>query len=179
MTCVVGIEYKRKLYFGADSAASNNDTIDIIDRSKIVSKPGILIGYCGSFRVGQILEYQIDYSTLINKERWLFTDFVEQLREEFEERGVKIHDEHGEGIASASDLLIGFNKKLYYLQSDYSIIRSKRKYMAIGSGDHLALGALFALEGLVADPQKRLRIALRAASEWSPGVAPPFKFFEI
>lgn len=177
MTAIVALEYKNHIYMGSDSAASNEIHIDKIDRPKIIERKNILIGYSSSFRVGQVIENFFDFTTIRKSEKYLYTRFIQELRYIFEENGVKDF-QNGEVVSGNSDFLVAFNKKLYILQNDFSILRSNCGYAAIGSGAEVAYGALYATQE-IDDPIKRVTIALEAADRWVPSVAPPFHIISI
>lgn len=173
MTVIVGIEHKRKIYMGGDTAASTPDHIDVMDRSKLIKRPGILLGYCGSFRIGQILEYHMDFSDMKRtKEEWLYRDFIEQLRAVTKEQGAR----DGDSMVDGADLLVGFNKRLYIIQSCFSVLRSRKGYAVVGDPS-IAYGSLFSTKKL--EPKERLKIALEASAEFIPRCAAPFYYEEI
>lgn len=75
------------------------------------------------------------------------------------------------------NFLVGYKGKLYNLEADYQVGVPKASFDAVGCGSDLALGAMFATEGL--PPEQRINAALAAASTFSAGVAPPFTILRL
>ena len=88
--------------------------------------------------------------------------------------------EHGfmtnnSGKENGGTALLGYNGKLYCLQDDLSVLRNNYGYNACGSGMPYALGSLYTSADIV-PCEKRLELALRAASTHAMGVSPPFHY---
>ncbi len=62
------------------------------------------------------------------------------------------------------------------MESDYQIEEAVAGYNAVGSGDDIALGALFATRNGGMGPVERLELALQAASYHNSDTRPPFVF---
>lgn len=60
------------------------------------------------------------------------------------------------------------------MESDYQVGQAVDGYAAVGSGDSIALGALYATAGMGMKPRRRVKLALRAAERFSAGVRAPF-----
>lgn len=152
---------------GGDSAATDSDTIVTVTNPKVFKNGPFLIGYCNSFRMGQLLQYKFippkqgeepDISYIVTS----FTDTVKKCLED------NSFDEKEEGI----NFLIGYKGNLYIMEPSFQILVSTNNFNAIGSGSDLALGALYATSKQ--KPRKRIQIALEAASKFNNRVAPPF-----
>lgn len=65
---------------------------------------------------------------------------------------------------------------VHTVTEDGAIITSKTPYTAAGCGRDLALGSLHATEDLIADPRRRLEMALGAAAQFNAGVRAPFTY---
>jgi hypothetical protein len=79
-------------------------------------------------------------------------------------------DEQEEG----GHFLVGVRGRLFEIESDYQVGESLDGYAAIGSGDDVALGALFATHHLGMSPEQRLTLALEAAQHHITSVRAPF-----
>lgn len=177
MTCVVALNHEGRIYFGSDSAASDGETIDVVSKPKFIEKPDIIIGFCGSFRVAQIIEYYFPFGNKAKKtEKWLHTKFIETLRNLLDKHGARDF-QGGDLLSNGSGLLVSINQKIYEVQQDFSIAHYDRGYAAIGSGASMALASLHSTEGLI-EPEERLLRALRAAGAFSVGCAPPYHIIE-
>jgi hypothetical protein len=79
---------------------------------------------------------------------------------------------------------LGFREKSWIVSQLLTLALSttcfgvpKASYDAVGCGADLALGAMFATEGMA--PEQRIHAALAAASTFSAGVAPPFTILKL
>ncbi len=63
-----------------------------------------------------------------------------------------------------------------FIDSDYQVGKAACGYDAIGCGDYVALGALFATKGMEFSPKRRLELALLASQEHNTDVCAPFIF---
>jgi hypothetical protein len=78
-------------------------------------------------------------------------------------------------VESGGTFLVGVRGILYSIHNDYQWHRSSRGYLAIGTGDEIALGAMHATHN-VKSPIKRLEYALLAAEELGVGIRGPFTY---
>lgn len=165
MTLIVAVEYNKKIYMGCDSMMSDSNTKDIYDRPKMIKKKDLLFGYAGSFILDNVLRYTLKVPGGKRDERWLHEKFIPELKKSMNN---KMED---------GEFLMGFSGKVYFIQEDFSVIRSKRRYISIGSGNEVAFGALHATKHL--EPKLRIKAALKAASEYCLSVGPPFHYMEL
>jgi ATP-dependent protease HslVU (ClpYQ) peptidase subunit len=177
MTCIVGIAHNNKVYIGGDSAGVSGLDI-IIRKDKKVFKSGpFLIGFTSSFRMGQLLNYNLDVPERKSDEdimQFMVTTFVDSVRECFKDGGyTRVSDSRETG----GSFLVGYEKRLFHVESDFQVGEAISGYDACGCGTPYALGALRNSTKL--SPLKRLEQALETAAEFSAGVAPPFFFEEM
>ncbi len=178
MTCIAGVVSKGKVWIGGDSCASDGTEKVARKDPKVFELSGMIIGYAGSFRFGQLLRFkfvppgkkddQDDYEYLV-------TDWVEALRHTCKEGGLTKVEDNEETITDAS-ALIGFNGRLYVLDSDLNIGEPITNFYAIGSGSAVAFGALNAASTISKkmQPRRMLTLALESATKFAMGVEPPF-----
>lgn len=179
MTCIVGWVEKGTVWMGADSCGSNSYTKDSVIQPKLFKKDNMLIGYTGSFRMGQLLQWRLSIPKRHDPtsiEEWLATSFADNLRTCFKDGGFAEKDKEQE---SGGFFLIGFEGRLFTVQSDYSVLESRRGFDAAGSGEVAAQGALFLAKEIKLPPDKAIRLALKAASAIVQGVGEPFHFLKI
>lgn len=84
----------------------------------------------------------------------------------------RIEDEETPGLVDF-DMLIGFRKNLWYMDSAGGVDMVPDDFCAIGSGSLPAAGALYATKGLL-DPQRRVVMALRSSQHHDYQVRDPF-----
>lgn len=180
MTCVVACVRDGKVYMGSDSAAASDTEISTQIRPKVFSNGDFLIGYCHSFRLGQIVEYHFKPPKIISDSdehdfliKFMVKHFIPALRACLTENCYpSLLDE-----ANGWSLIVGVRGNIFIIEDDFNVSSYDRDYHAIGSGSPYALGAL---EALSTDedmhPLDYLNLALMAAEKHSPSVASPFHF---
>lgn len=177
MTVIVAIETPDCVWLGADRLASNGHTGEPVEMPKIFEREGVWFGICGSFRMGQILQYSLELplgSLTDDVDRWVATDFITALREAF----VAAHwGKETDGRAAGGNFLMIVKRRVYEIQGEYSFIRNLSGEYAIGSGEDYAKGSLHATRGQETD--WRVREALDAASEFVVSVAGPYDFRQV
>lgn len=175
MTCIVAIAEKGKVYMGADSAGSNSITTIPRKDSKIFRNNGFLFGITSSFRMGQILRFRLTCPHYKGKKeldslyQFMCTDFIDSVRNSFKDYGYGKIENNEE---SGGSFLVGFEGHLFEVYDDFQIAMSIDNYASIGSGEQFARGSLFSTKGM--KPNKRLKLALKAATRFSPTVSKPF-----
>jgi len=159
VTCIVGLEHDGTVIIGGDAAAVEDTRITRYTEPKVFTVGEYLIGYCDSFRMGQLLQYRLKVPKQMVDDDMshMCTVFVDACRKLF----------HQGGFAKSSDnedsggvFLVGYRGALYCIDEDYHVGRSM-----------LALGSLASTQG---DPAARVEMALRAAALHSTSVCEPF-----
>jgi ATP-dependent protease HslVU (ClpYQ) peptidase subunit len=176
MTCIIGYVDKEKVYIGGDSMVSNGyDSTDVSTKSKVFKKGEFLFGIAGRSKIIQLLEFSLEIpeNKYDDDYKYLCTDFISVVRECFKNNGFMEIENSIETADGSSNFLLGYRGNLYWITPDLSVI--KQKYFSIGSGFHVAKGALEVLEGFP-ELKTRVRIirSLKAASKLTPWVGPPF-----
>jgi len=174
MTVIAGLVEGDRIFMGGDSASSNNDG-DLVMRAdqKVFRNGPFLIGFAGSWRMGQLLRYAFvppKHPKRQDTYRFLVTTFIDAVRDCLRRGGFasKIHDvEEIDGV-----FLLGYRGRLFIVDADYQVAEAIDGFLAIGSGGQIAQGALSATQGV--DPKKRVRQALEAAERYNTGVRRPF-----
>ena len=177
MTCIAGLVKGGSVYIAGDSAASNNaDQLTLRLDKKVFRRQelGMILGCTGSIRMCQLLHHVFTPPLPGEEEeteRYMTTTFINALRTCFREGGfARKKDEQEEG----GYFLVGVCGRLFEIESDYQVGESIDGYAAIGSGDDIALGALFATRQLDFSPEQRLTLALEAAQHHITSVRAPF-----
>jgi hypothetical protein len=178
MSVAVGVETDGGVWLGADSCVSFDDVRDV-GSGKLVNKGSWAMGVVGWGRADQVLQYELNLPGPVGEEPpmlWAVTSLVPALK--------KLADKHGPwGPVMDSDTedqrmqksafmaLVAVSGHLLYVDESFCVHRSHRGYFAIGAGDKVALGALYATHPL--DARNRCMVAVRAASAWIDGVSEP------
>jgi len=179
MTCIVGLVDKKRVWMGVDSlgvAGYSKTSREDMKLFKCAGVENAMISYTTSFRMGQLLMYGEFFEELevlkdkINH-KYMVTKFVPKIQKAFEDGGFGTI-KSGEKVGGS--FLVAFRGRLFRVESDYQVGVNSIGYAADGCGADLALGSLHATSSLKILPRERVLMALRAATEFSAGVAPPF-----
>lgn len=170
MTCVIGLIHNGDVYIGADSAGTAGLSRTIRLDEKVFGNGPFIIGGTTSFRMLQLLRYKFSPPAQTihqNDMEYMVSSFIDACRNCFAVNGFGDKD-----ATSGGTFLVGYKSKLYCIQSDYQVGVSQGNFDAVGCGADLALGAMYASEGLA--PDKRIEMALSAAAFFNAGVAAPY-----
>lgn len=140
MTCIVGIEHDG-VTLGADSAASDGWTITSRADTKLFRNGDYLFGFCGSFRMGQLLHYAFDPPPVPSRgvERFMVTTFIDAVRTCLLEGGFA--EKRKSGPETGGTFLVGAAGRLWQVEDDYQVARDAHGFDSIGSGAEVALGS--------------------------------------
>lgn len=175
MTCIIGLEENGKAYIGADSAAASGWEVRSSLTPKIFQRGPFVIAYTTSFRMGQILHYQVELPEAANyDEEYMVNVFIEACRVKFKELGfTKIESNREE----AGTFLVGVQGKVYQIYDDFQVQRFRDGLCAGGCGREYALGAMRAAQNV--PPWERIKLALIVASEFCKGMESPYTVMEV
>jgi len=182
VTCIVALEHGGVAYLGSDSFLGDAFTRDQIDRPKFFTKgERFFIAFAGGLRGAQVVQHEIKFRKIRNnedEEAYLVTEVSKKLQSGFAKVGANIKDE-GHVDTHDANFLVCINGKIFIIQSDYSIIRSRHGFAVIGAGQEYAMGALAALRKDTTAAKDKVKRALEVASELSPQVCGPFHITEV
>lgn len=176
MTCIVALVHNNRVYMGGDSAAS--DSVGITERvePKVWKQGQFIIGFCNSFRMGDILKYQFRapaHPDRISTDRYMRTAFVDEVMICFKENNF-LWSENGSW--GGGNFIVGYRGRIFNIGDDFHVGESREGFDSIGSGYQIALGSLYTSTG---KPQTRIRLALTAAEKFAMGVRGPFKILSV
>lgn len=172
MTAVVGLIEDGRVWMGADSATTWDDTrLQVTSNPKVFRVGPFLVGSSGSGRTQRILRHGWNPPRRRKGglEQYVATVVVDSIRKALVEGGVAEKKDNVED--AAGDVLLGFRGHLFRMDADYNVDEARVPYDAVGCGSHIVLGAMYALK---APPKQRILTALRAAQEFNWGVRGPF-----
>lgn len=173
MTVVVGVEtMKGTVILGADSNCATDSQRWTYAQDKVYKTRSYVLGFAGSWRVGQLLRYSFDPPSLTGVAnltdegltKVMVNTFVPTWRDVLEAGHVKPKEDW--------QMLVGVRGRLFVIENDFHVGREVEGYMAIGSGGQFATGSLHTTTGCGA--QNRVAWALNAAAQHSPTVEGPF-----
>ena len=171
MSCVVGLLKDGKLYMGSEGRAST-DTGEKrpIIATKLFWNGDFLIGFVGSVRTGQLLK--TEYFEVPDD----IHELADAIREHLAVKGSLATSDEQLSMQNCN-FLVGFKGRLYEILTDFQLNEACGNYLAVGSGSNWAMGSLFTSKR-VKSAEKRVLIALRAASEFDASCGPPY-FIEV
>lgn len=183
MTCVVGVvDDKGGIHFGCDSLGTDGHSGTIISDPKIFQNGEFLIGYAGSYRLGQLLQY-----SFINPERkekqtskqFLCTDFIDSVRLTFELGHFYKESRDEESAGFDGEFIVGYRGEIFLIQGDFSVLHATEDFTSAGAGAETSNAVLYATRNLELKPLDRLHLALDTASHHINAVKPPFHFLSL
>lgn len=179
MTCVVGLIQNKAVYMGADClGCAGGDTLPRRD-PKVFAKNNMLIGYTTSYRMGQLLRYNLQIPKHSGKPifEYICVDFIDAIRKCFADGGYRKKENE---VETAGTFLVGFKGKLFEIEDDFQASEAIDRFAAVGSGRNIARAAMFAcIKSGMKNPRKILLTALMAAERYNAYVQRPFKFLEL
>jgi ATP-dependent protease HslVU (ClpYQ) peptidase subunit len=172
MTAIVGLARAGSVYIGGDSAGVAGLSLSVRDDAKVFRRGGYLFGFTTSFRMGQLIRYSLAApKPKKDLDAFMTTKFVDALRQCLKDGGwARKQEEREEG----GTFLVGVRGRLYTIYDDYQVAQAADGFAAVGCGDQIALGALYATAATGMKPRARVKVALRAAERFSAGVRGPF-----
>lgn len=176
MTCIVGIVENGRVWIGGDSAGVAGNHCEIQKDPKVFRRGPFLMGYTDSFRMGQLLRYDLELPALPTGRRdlheWMVSDLVPAIRELFRVGGFMTKEKDRE---QGGFFLIGGFGRLFEIDRNYAVCEPIHLFTATGCGYTYALGSMHTTKGCGAYVARvRIKQALAAAVEFSTGVRGPF-----
>ena len=172
MTAIVGLAHAGSVYIGGDSAGVAGMSLTVRADAKVFRKKRYLFGFTTSFRMGQLIRYSLTLPKPTgNLDAFMSTTFVDALRDCLKSGGWAAKENERE---EGGTFLVGVRGRLYAVHDDYQVAKAADGFAAVGCGDQIALGALFATAGTGLSPRRRVLGALAAAERFSAGVRGPF-----
>lgn len=174
MTCIVGIEDKKsgKVYIGCDSAGVAGWDLTLRADEKVFRNGEFLIGYTSSFRMGQLLRYELaipKHPASADSMEYMVRNVVPAIRECFKKGG---YQKTENAVESGGTFLIGYQGELFAVESDYQIAKPSNSVHAVGCGAIAAIGAMLAMPN--EPPKSRAMKALKISEMVNAGVRGPF-----
>lgn len=178
MTCIVGLEHEGRVYIGGDSAGVDGRyALTVRADEKVFARDGLVMGFTSSFRMGQLLRYALVLPRQAEGQddmEFMVTTFVDAVRNCLKAGGfTKVENAQEEG----GSFLVGRKGRLFAIHDDFQVARAALGFDAVGCGDLIAQGAMWANDRneAIHTPEGRVQNALMAAEQMSAGVRGPFK----
>lgn len=182
MTCVVAAIVDGVAVVGADSQSSGGWTKYTAKTDKIFRvSDEVLFGGSGSWRELQAARYHVrwdrfDFSCGHDIESLIVKFFIPELRTSFRDSGT-VKTENGRDESSGAYLLV-VRDRIFRIDSDFQVLEIAHPFAAVGSGESVAMGAMFVAHLGDSSAKRVAEVGLMAASEFATGVGGPFRFLE-
>jgi ATP-dependent protease HslVU (ClpYQ) peptidase subunit len=180
MTCIAGLVQSGHVYLASDSLGTDAVFSAFHSRqSKLFRAGEFVMGFSGSFRAGQLIQYKFKPPQVPEHDDihgYLCTDFVDEMKRCLD--GIALD-------AEETEFLVGGFGRLFKIGADFSVSETHCGYAACGSGEDLALGALYVLNNRHVEeyehedfkgPIERLGGAISAATEHNAAVGGKIRF---
>lgn len=148
MTVVVGVRGKDGVVLAADTAGTAGyDQREREDGKTFVLSPLVAIGFTTSYRMGQILRYDLSLPKLplgSDEYEWAVKDFVPAARAVLKSGGfAKV----SEGVERGGTFLLAVRNRLFAVEDDFQVAEDSVPWATCGSGGSIAAGHLAGLVG--------------------------------
>jgi hypothetical protein len=174
---VATVDGNGKIIIGADSSAVDETIITPHIDPKVFKKGEFGIGYCHSFRLGQIIEFWFDPPPIPEGEdniiKYMVKDFIPELKGVLADNDYPNHDDEKTDWA----IIVGVRGHLFTIESDWHVGYDDVSFAAIGAGSSYAIGAM--ASSTVGDNERIALNALLIAEKFCPYVIGPFNFIEV
>lgn len=185
MTCIVGVQDRKKLFIGGDSALTSGDLSQrSYGEDKVFQTGSVLFGVCGLPKVITALRDVLEVPSHprgLDDRKFISKILIPAIKACLWETGCSNAKEEAggerEGEFFEGAFLMGYKGKLYRVESNFQTITSAYGFDAVGSGEDIAIGSLHA-SVKEKDAKKRCLQALEASAINNAGVRPPFVVLE-
>lgn len=181
MTCIVGVLDKGQdcVYIGADSLGSSSWNQTIFKNRKVFKakdNSNVLMAICGDYKLQNILSIE---DNLIEEVKHLKNEvnfeymvkYVSPKILNLADKYFCLNTDKGYKYLEGS-ILFAYKNQLYIIESTGQVLESADDYVAGGSGENLAIGAL--LQNGYKPTVERIKEALEAAEKHGCGIKRPF-----
>lgn len=179
MTCIVCLKTSEGIVLGADRCYTEDNHKGQVGEPKIFNKPlttdkgmeGVAIAYAGALHIASLLKHSFglpEYCTDEPFETYLGDKFLPAFKGYLDERGL-LGIENGITHCDTYFIFI-YNGIVYDVDSTLAFqLAPDEPYYVIGAGKEYAYGSLATTTPRM-NPEKRVRLAIKAAAKYSIGV---------
>jgi 20S proteasome alpha/beta subunit len=147
MTCIVGLVGRKGVMIAGDAQGSTQWVKREDSQAKVFQLSDVLcVGYCGSGRFGQILQYHVmdaldDPPLLEDEHRWIVRNFVPHLRDVTTDHGhLEVH--HNVETFGPSEFLLAVRGRLFVVDCEFGVSEHVLPWESVGSGAETAVGSI-------------------------------------
>jgi len=159
LTCIIGLKQGDKTYIGGDSLVTWGYIVAEETCSKVFRVGNFLIGGSGDARYLQAIRYGLSVREQHSDETdaaYMITVFTVALRDCLRTHALLKTDS---GVESGNgSFVVAYHGELYIVSHDFACCQYNLPFIAVGSGQEVALGAMAALAA-DSDPVHRITAA--------------------
>lgn len=139
MTCIVALIKDNIGYIAGDKCASQGNAEKLASNLKVFNNQGVLLGFCGSWRLINVVRHDLDLEELITSSKsvekfaFLLANKLMELAFEYK-LIIKEDDQHS--LPDESECLVVYRNKIIRIHSDFSYIVLEDRYASIGMPEH-------------------------------------------
>lgn len=176
MTCILAVKRNGKIVIAGDRAASAGLDVSVRKHPKIFKVDEFHIGYSGSFRMGQLLQFKLKAKHQTAKQsdfEYMVTTFIDTVKAMFEENSFGEKDEGG-------FFLVVYRGEIYKIESDFHVGCCDRDYESVGTGGRFAEVTVKTLLDVGGQALETVVMkAMENAAFFDQGVKAPFDIITI
>jgi len=178
MTLIIGYETKDGFIIAADSCGQQGGEVQSFKTvRKIGINNGLVVGTSGSLAMNNQVLYRFGVPDYDGSDplRYLVRDFVPALRVSMTEHKLLKDDSLVTETSTYEgwEIIVGIDNRIFNLDSWFAVRDTIHGFDTIGSGCEYAKGAI-AVIGDSDSPQGAIYRAMKAATVYDRGVAPPY-----
>jgi hypothetical protein len=162
MTVIAGWHNAKEAWIGGDSGAFDEDSV-VLTEIKVWKTDDYLLGASGGFRLAEVA-----YESAIGDPH--------KLRDHLE---AWWNENSSSQAENDTQILVISTSGVWIIGNDFSVVRCRETYGAVGAGGLSAMSALFALQGVNMSGKDRLTTALKATAYHTTQVRAPFKVISL
>ena len=176
MTLILGAkDRKGRVFIGADKRGSDGHSY-IDGQNKLIPQHNYVVGYSGSFRVGQLIRYNEDKFQPVASDADMFA-WVNALRDLLMNHGYsKESGDEDEPMHNSVLLILATPQDVYTVDQTYQFYSMTR--YAVGCGWQYGLGHFDAQSASV-PMSHRIQLAIKGAATIIQGVSPDSDVMEV
>lgn len=189
MTCIAGYidKQNKTIYMGADtvsvcgSRVLNRKDTKLFIRSNPY-KNTMLIGFTGSYRMGQLLRYKLiipQHLYHLDTYEYMCTNFIDAVRDVLKSNGYLKTVNNQEEIGR---FLVAYDGRLFKIDSDLQVGESQFNYDACGNAEDVALACIRTLDNYskeIYSGEEIIRTALKVSEDLFSSVRNPFTILKL
>jgi len=138
MTAIAGIIDKKNniTYLASDEMGSNGFTGENFKTPKLFRNGVLSVAFCGSYRLGQILKYNLkprNFEVGETIDEYVFNYLEKEIRNILKERKF-LQEDLGVQSIGGSEIIFAVKDRLFVMQSDLAILEPEHIFVTSGSG---------------------------------------------